>query len=78
LLFRQLPEGTPVAGAMFDIDACALAIGITDEDNIYSIGGTTHADCFYGQIPCTRAIADDEVKTGYEKNTGIVPAKSLP
>lgn len=34
--------------------------------------GTTHADYFYGTIPCTRILTEQEVKEGYEKNTGSV------
>lgn len=34
--------------------------------------GTTHADYFYGPIPCTRAMTEEEIKTDYEKNTGLV------
>ena len=34
--------------------------------------GTTHADYFYGPIPCTRALTDDEINGTYEKNTGLV------
>ena len=34
--------------------------------------GTTHADYFYGDIPCTRLLSEDEVKTNYELNTGKV------
>ena len=34
--------------------------------------GTTHADYFYGDIPCTRALKEEEVKEDYEKNTGKV------
>ncbi len=33
--------------------------------------GTTHADCFYGQIPVTRKLTQNEIDTEYEKNTGI-------
>ncbi len=32
--------------------------------------GTTHADHFYGPIPVTRMITEEEIKEGYEKNTG--------
>jgi L-ribulose-5-phosphate 4-epimerase len=32
--------------------------------------GTTHADHFYGEIPCTRILTDEEVKGEYEYNTG--------
>ena len=34
--------------------------------------GTTHADYFYGDIPCTRALTEEETKRAYEKNTGAV------
>lgn len=34
--------------------------------------GTTHADYFYGEIPCTRKMTDLEIQTEYEKNTGDV------
>ena len=34
--------------------------------------GTTHADYFYGQIPCTRELTELEVKEAYEYYTGRV------
>lgn len=34
--------------------------------------GTTHADYFYGEIPCTRPLTDEEIKGDYEENTGVV------
>lgn len=34
--------------------------------------GTTHADYFYGDIPCTRALTKAEIENGYELNTGKV------
>lgn len=34
--------------------------------------GTTHADNFYGDIPCTRLMTPSEIKDNYEKNTGLV------
>jgi len=34
--------------------------------------GTTHADHFYGEIPCTRVLSQEEVEAGYEKETGKV------
>lgn len=39
--------------------------------------GTTHADCFYGEIPCTREMTDEEIESAYEKNTGIVIAETF-
>lgn len=47
-----------VAFAQAGIDICAL--------------GTTHADYFYGDIPCTRELTQQEVKEAYERNTGRV------
>lgn len=34
--------------------------------------GTTHADYFYGEIPCARVLTPEEVEEAYEKNTGKV------
>lgn len=34
--------------------------------------GTTHADYFYGEIPCARALTDEEIKGKYEEETGKV------
>ena len=34
--------------------------------------GTTHADYFYGEIPCTRKITKAEIEGEYEKETGLV------
>lgn len=34
--------------------------------------GTTHADYFYGSIPCARSLTKDEIEKDYEKNTGAV------
>jgi len=34
--------------------------------------GTTHADSFYGHVPCTRGLTAQEVADAYEENTGRV------
>lgn len=34
--------------------------------------GTTHADYFYGAIPCTRPMTEEEIAGEYEKETGKV------
>jgi L-ribulose-5-phosphate 4-epimerase len=34
--------------------------------------GTTHADYFYGSIPCTRRMTKEEIEGNYEENTGHV------
>jgi L-ribulose-5-phosphate 4-epimerase len=39
--------------------------------------GTTHADYFYGPVPVTSVMTDDEIATDYEKNTGDVIVRAL-
>lgn len=34
--------------------------------------GTTHADYFYGSVPCTRHLTQSELEEDYEKNTGVI------
>ena len=34
--------------------------------------GTTHADTFYGDVPCTRLLTPAEIDHDYEANTGYV------
>ncbi len=34
--------------------------------------GTTHADHFRGEIPCTRTLTNEEIETNYEENTGKI------
>ena len=39
--------------------------------------GTTHADYFYGEIPCTRKMTPAEIQGDYEKETGNVIVETL-
>ena len=39
--------------------------------------GTTHADYFYGSIPCARHLTQEELDEDYEKNTGVVIAETF-
>jgi L-ribulose-5-phosphate 4-epimerase len=39
--------------------------------------GTTHADYFYGPIPCARSLTKEEIEGEYEKNTGLVIIETL-
>jgi len=39
--------------------------------------GTTHADYFFGDIPCTRPLSEAEVQGEYELNTGKVIIETL-
>ena len=39
--------------------------------------GTTHADHFYGEVPCTRLLTEKEIENGYEVNTGKIIVEKL-
>ncbi len=39
--------------------------------------GTTHADHYYGEVPCSRLLTDQEIATDYEANTGKVIVETL-
>ncbi|MCR5431110.1 MAG: L-ribulose-5-phosphate 4-epimerase [Lachnospiraceae bacterium] len=39
--------------------------------------GTTHADYFYGSVPCLRCLNADEIEDNYEKNTGLLITSSV-
>lgn len=39
--------------------------------------GTTHADYFYGEIPCTRKMTKPEIENNYEQETGNVIAETF-
>ncbi|MDF2514598.1 MAG: ulaF1 [Herbinix sp.] len=39
--------------------------------------GTTHADYFYGDIPCTRELTEQEINDAYEYNTGLVIVETI-
>lgn len=47
----HLKEGTPVAGGMFDIDACGLASGIIDERQMSLVAGTWGNNQYIAQKP---------------------------
>lgn len=34
--------------------------------------GTTHADHFYGDVPCLRCLTKAEIEQAYERNTGLL------
>jgi L-xylulokinase len=46
-----LQVGTPVAGGMFDIDACGLAVGMTDETTFCMVAGTWGNNQFISKTP---------------------------
>ncbi|PID92354.1 MAG: L-ribulose-5-phosphate 4-epimerase [Bacteroidetes bacterium] len=39
--------------------------------------GTTHADYFYGAVPCSRPLNEQEMEGAYEENTGRVIVETM-
>ncbi|MDR1482330.1 MAG: L-ribulose-5-phosphate 4-epimerase [Synergistaceae bacterium] len=39
--------------------------------------GTTHADYYYGEIPCTRRMTPSEIEGDYERETGRIIAETF-
>ena len=39
--------------------------------------GTTHADAFFGEVPCSRDLSADEINGDYESNTGKVIVETV-
>lgn len=48
------------------------AVAFAQAKKAIPVLGTTHADDFYGEIPCTRTLTRKEVEEAYEINTGKV------
>ncbi|MDE5763712.1 MAG: L-ribulose-5-phosphate 4-epimerase [Ruminococcus sp.] len=66
-LYRQFPEIGGITHT-HSVNAVAYAQAGVDIPAL----GTTHADYFYGAIPCTRDLTTTEVDEDYELNTGKI------
>lgn len=66
-LYRAFPE---VGGIVHTHSA--HAVGWAQAGRDIPCYGTTHADYFYGPVPCARGLTPQEVEAGYEANTGKV------
>ena len=66
-LYKAHPE---IGGVVHTHSSYATAFAQAGRD--IPCFGTTHADYFYGKIPCTRSLTEEEVNGEYEKNTGVV------
>lgn len=66
-LYRQFPE---IGGIVHTHSRHSTAWAQSGEDLIAL--GTTHADYFYGTIPCTRKMTPEEIAGDYELETGKV------
>lgn len=66
-LYRMFPE---IIAITHTHSTNAVAFAQAGKDIVAL--GTTHADHFNGDVPCTRDLRRDEVESNYEKNTGKV------
>lgn len=71
-LYRQFPEIGGITHT-HSVNAVAYAQAGVDIPAL----GTTHADYFYGSIPCSRELTKQEVDEDYELNTGKVIAETI-
>ena len=71
-LYKQFPS---LGGIVHTHSTFATAFAQSGREIIAY--GTTHADAFYGSIPCTRDLTEAEISEAYEWNTGKVIAESV-
>lgn len=71
-LYRTYPT---LGGIVHTHSACATAFAQSGRG--IPAYGTTHADAFFGEVPCTRSLTDEEIDEAYEKNTGKVIAETI-
>jgi len=69
LLYREFPS---IGGVVHTHSE--FATGWAQAGTAIPCYGTTHADYFYGEVPVTRPLTDDEIEADYEFNTGVVIA----
>lgn len=67
LLYKNNPE---IQGIVHTHSPNAVAFAQAGKD--IPCFGTTHADNFYGPVPCARALTPEEINGAYEHNTGLV------
>ena len=66
-LYKKYPE---IGGVVHTHSPEAVAWAQAGRD--IPLYGTTHADYFFGPIPCARNLTQEEIDAGYEMNTGKV------
>ena len=67
VLYRSFPE---IGGIVHTHSP--YAVGWAQAGKDIPAFGTTHADYFYGPIPCARHVAQEELDEDYELNTGKI------
>ena len=71
-LYKQYPS---LGGIVHTHSAYATAFAQSGRE--IPAYGTTHADAFYGNVPCARELTDGEIDEAYEWNTGKVIAEAI-
>lgn len=71
-LYRAFPQ---IGGVVHTHSTYATAWAQAGQD--LPCYGTTHADYFYGPVPCARALTPEEVEADYEGNTGRVVVETF-
>jgi L-ribulose-5-phosphate 4-epimerase len=71
-LYKQYPD---IGGIVHTHSPYAVGWAQACED--IPCYGTTHADYFYGSIPCARHLTPEEIDEDYERNTGKVIIEEL-
>ena len=66
VLYNEFPE---IGGIVHTHSPYAVAWAQAGED--LPCYGTTHADYFYGSVPCARHLTQEELDEDYERNTGL-------
>lgn len=66
VLYNAFPQ---IGGIVHTHSPYAVAWAQAGED--LPCYGTTHADYFYGSIPCARHLTQEELDEDYERNTGV-------
>ena len=71
-IYRSFPE---VGGVVHTHSRFAASLAQAERD--LPCYGTTHADYFYGAVPCARELTAEEIEEAYERNTGLVIAETF-
>ena len=71
-LYKQFPS---LGGIVHTHSTFATAFAQSGKEIVAY--GTTHADAFYGSIPCTCDLTEAEISEAYEWNTGKVIAEAV-
>ena len=76
LTHLELYKAFPAANAVVHTHS-RYATALAQAERSLPCYGTPHADTFYGEVPCTRALTAQEVEEDYEGNTGRVIAETF-